>query len=172
MDSSYRVLDTQSVLAIAAPFLAAPPVSAEELSEGNVNLVFRVKSERDSVIVKQAVPYLRIAGEGWPLTRDRARIEAEALDIENKLAPGYVPKLYQYLPELSAQILEDLRGYEVLRKGMCELREYPKAFLDLGAFAARNLLGTSDLLMPSAEKKALCLRFHNPELCALNQPDR
>jgi 5-methylthioribose kinase len=167
MSYPYRVLDTQSVLAVAAPFLSSPPLSAQELSEGNVNLVFRVKSEQDSVIVKQAVPYLRIVGESWPLTRDRARIEAEALDIENKLAPGYVPKLYKYIPELFAQVLEDLRGYEVLRKGMCEQREYPQAFIALGVFAARNLLGTSDILMPAAEKKALCIRFHNPELCAI-----
>jgi 5-methylthioribose kinase len=169
MNQSYRILDNQSVLEVAAPFLSSPPVSSEEIGDGNVNLVFRVKSETGSVIIKQAVPYLRIVGESWPLTKDRARIEAEALSIQYKLAPQYVPRLHAYLPGLAAQVLEDLRGYEVLRRGMCAQREYPKAFSSIAIFAARTLLGTSDILMPAAEKKALCAQFQNPELCAITE---
>ena len=39
-----------------------------ELSNGNVNLIFRVRNTKDnkSFIVKQALPYLKIAGDSWP----------------------------------------------------------------------------------------------------------
>ena len=48
-----------------------------EIGDGNINFVYRV-AEPDvaSVIVKQALPYVRIIGEGWPLSLDRIRIEA------------------------------------------------------------------------------------------------
>jgi 5-methylthioribose kinase len=167
--SSYPVLDLDRVAAVAAAFLPSPPERAEEIGDGNVNLVFRVSSREASVIVKQALPYLKIVGDSWPLTPDRARIEAEALALQGKLAPGRVPRLLAYLPELHAQVLEDLRGYEVLRRGMVAGREYPLAFRHLGIFSARTLLGTSDLLLAAAEKRALLARFHNPELCAITE---
>lgn len=37
---------------------------AEEIGDGNLNLVFRVRSHDKPVTVKQLVPYLRLAGEG------------------------------------------------------------------------------------------------------------
>lgn len=165
----YPILDVDRVQNVAAPFLSSPPVGAEEIGDGNVNLVFRVSSAEGSVIVKQALPYLRIVGDSWPLTPERARIEAEALALQHRLAPGRVPRLLSYLPELYVQILEDLRGYDVLRRGMIAGKDYPLAFTHLGVFSARTLLGTSDLLLPGTEKKALIARFHNPELCAITE---
>lgn len=45
------------------------------------------------VCVKQALPYVRCVGEGWPLSCDRARIEAEALALEHKLCPQHTPQV-------------------------------------------------------------------------------
>jgi 5-methylthioribose kinase len=165
----YRPLDVESVRAFAAPFLPGPPEAAEEIGDGNVNLVFRVRGGAGSVIVKQALPYLRIVGEAWPLTLDRARIEAEALALEHRLAPGRVPRLLRYDEARRAVVMEDLAGYVVLRRGMIEARDFPYAFRHLGEFAAKTLLGTSDLLLPAAERKALARTFHNPELCAITE---
>jgi 5-methylthioribose kinase len=168
-EPGYRALDVEGVLRLAAPFLSQSPEAAEEIGDGNVNLVYRVRGGGRSVIIKQALPYLRIVGEGWPLTRDRARIEAEALALQWRLDPRRVPELYRYDPALSALVMEDLRGYQVLRRAMIERRELPDTFSLLGAFSARTLLGTSDLLLSAAEKKVLGQKFHNPELCAITE---
>jgi 5-methylthioribose kinase len=43
---------------------------SQEIGDGNLNFVFIVKSQKNpkkALIVKQAVPYLRCAGESFPL---------------------------------------------------------------------------------------------------------
>ena len=44
--------------------------ACEEIGDGNLNLVFRVKDTKNdkSIIVKQALPYVRAAGEDWPFS--------------------------------------------------------------------------------------------------------
>lgn len=49
------------------------------------------------------------------------------------------------------------------------MREYPRAAADLARFCAQTLLGTSDILLPSAERKRLIQRSVNPELCAITE---
>ena len=39
----------------------------QEVGDGNLNLVFIVEGTAGSVIVKQALPYVRLVGESWPL---------------------------------------------------------------------------------------------------------
>jgi 5-methylthioribose kinase len=54
------------------------------------------------VCLKQSLPYVRCVGEGWPLSQDRARIEAEALQLEQKLCPEHVPEVGPaFLPDRS-----------------------------------------------------------------------
>ena len=38
----------------------------KEVGDGNLNLVFVVKSPSGAVIVKQALPYVRLVGDSWP----------------------------------------------------------------------------------------------------------
>ena len=59
----------------------------EEIGDGNLNLVFRIRDEKTgkSLIAKQALPYVRAAGEDWPLDIERGVIETKVLEIEYKL---------------------------------------------------------------------------------------
>ena len=41
--------------------------SVDEVGDGNLNLVFIVRGSKGSVIVKQALPYVRLVGDSWPL---------------------------------------------------------------------------------------------------------
>ncbi len=50
-----------------------------EVGDGNLNLVFIVTSGAAGAVVKQALPYVRLVGESWPLPLDRAHFEREAL---------------------------------------------------------------------------------------------
>lgn len=80
-------LTTDSVAALVAanPRLAAVTgngeVTAEEVGDGNLNQVFIVRvaaAGGTGIVLKQALPYLRVAGEGWPLTRERMRFETQS----------------------------------------------------------------------------------------------
>lgn len=69
-------------------------VSADEIGDGNLNLVFKIRDREgvSRVIVKQALPYVRCVGESWPLTLDRARIEAETLRVHGGFCPRHTVK--------------------------------------------------------------------------------
>ena len=45
--------------------------SIAEVGDGNLNLVFIVKGPAGGVAVKQALPYVRLVGESWPLPLSR-----------------------------------------------------------------------------------------------------
>ena len=47
-------------------------LEVEEVGDGNLNFVYKVrqrKNPKQTVVIKQAVPFLRIVGESWPLSR-------------------------------------------------------------------------------------------------------
>ena len=47
-----------------------------EVGDGNLNLVFIVEGPAGGVCVKQALPYVRAAGESWPMPLERAFFES------------------------------------------------------------------------------------------------
>ncbi len=169
--TTYRPLDSSSVLdylSSARPAFA--PSRSEEIGDGNLNLVFRVFGEGDaSLIVKQAIPYLRVAGESWPLTLDRSRIEVEALTLHERLAPGLTPRIELRDDAMHLIVMEDLRDHSVWRASLIDGIHVEGAAASVGRFCAHTLLGTSDILMGAAERKALIPRFINPELCAITE---
>lgn len=165
----YRPLDERSVLDVAAPHLPEAPLAAVEVGDGNLNLVFRVSSASSSVIVKQALPYLRVAGDSWPLTRDRARIEAGALEVHGKLAPGLLPQLLHFDPVLSALVLEDLREHVTWRQALVDGRSVEGVAQAVADYSAAVIMGTSDVLLRSRERKLLRQRFGYSELCLVTE---
>ena len=92
--SSYRILrevDLREYLAglpaIVTQLGGAPADwSISEVGDGNLNLVFIVKGRRDGIAVKQALPYVRLVGESWPLPLSRAHYEHMALLHQARLA--------------------------------------------------------------------------------------
>lgn len=146
-------------------------LSSKEIGDGNLNYVFRVKDETDdkTVIVKQALPYLRVAGDGWKLTLDRNRIEAEAMKCQNQVHPNSVPKVYHHDDVFALTVMEDLGDMSVLRKGLMEMKKYPNFPKQIGKFMARNLFLTSDFGMGPMEKKANASKFISPELCDITE---
>jgi 5-methylthioribose kinase len=144
---------------------------SREIGDGNLNLVFHIREPATgkSIIMKQAVPYAKVVGESWPLTLDRARIESEALIIEEKLAPGLVPHVYLYEPELALTVMEDLSDHVIMRRGLIEGQRYPLFAGHISTFLAKTLFYTSDLGMNQQDKKLQQGRFINPELCKITE---
>jgi 5-methylthioribose kinase len=178
----YAALDPSTVLDYlrAVPALAdrLPPDShlhAREVGDGNLNQVFIVHSHdssgvpNGSLVLKQALPYLRVAGESWPLTRERMRFETQALLKHNELAPGLAPAVYHFDPEMSLVVMEDLSALEVMRRPLVARKRFPLFADHISTFLARTLFFTSDLYLTGLEKKELQAQFINPHLCKIQE---
>lgn len=173
----YRALDSYSVLDYlrATPTLGAvldlsAPLHAREVGDGNLNLVFIVEAGTgQSLVVKQALPYLRVAGESWPLTRERMRFETQALLKHNELAPGLAPQVYHFDDEMSLVVMENLSGLEVMRKPLVARKRFPHFADHISTFLARTLFFTSDFYLTGVEKKELQAKFINPHLCKIQE---
>lgn len=151
-------------------FADSQQLVVSEIGDGNINFVYRVADEHgNSLIIKQALPYIRIIGEGWPLSQDRIRIESEALQLEGKHCPDLVPEVYHYDPELCAIVMEDIGAHENLRHSLIARQQLPSLAEDLGRFLADSLFFTSDLYLTSERKKELVSSFINPELCKITE---
>jgi 5-methylthioribose kinase len=140
-----------------------------ELSDGNLNAVYRVKTSHSSLLVKQGLPYLRVAGEAWQLSSHRAAFEAKALEWQQRLAPGFVPEPYFFDAIMCVNIMEDLRGYRVIRHPMITRLEIADLGATIGTFLSKTLFGTSDFALTSQAKKSLQAQFNNWELCEITE---
>lgn len=152
-------------------FQPGSELTSHEIGDGNLNLVFRIseKASGKSIILKQALPYAKVVGESWPLTLDRARIESEALIIEEGLVPDLVPHVYAYDADLALTVMEDLSDHIIMRRGLIERNEYPLFAEHIGRFMANTLFFTSDLGKNQQQKKIQQGRFINPELCKITE---
>jgi 5-methylthioribose kinase len=171
----YRAFSEQEAVEYARQIEGLFPQGAQlesrEIGDGNLNLVFHIvdKVSGKSIIFKQALPYARVVGESWPLTLDRARIESEALIIQDEICPGIVPKVYHYDKELALTVMEDLSDHVIMRKGLIEGNRYPAFAGHIGIFLAKTLFYTSDYAMGFKEKKGRVAQFINPELCKITE---
>lgn len=144
-------------------------LTAREIGDGNLNYVFRIASEENSVIIKQALPYAKVVGESWPLTLKRAKIEADALVKHGEYVPAFVPKVFRTDEDLAITIMEDLSHLKIARTGLIEGEYYPNLAKHIGQYLAKTLFHTSDFALHPFEKKRLAAAFSNPELCKITE---
>nr|WP_246739080.1 S-methyl-5-thioribose kinase [Bradyrhizobium aeschynomenes] len=144
--------------------------SITEVGDGNLNLVFIVKGSSGGLAVKQALPYVRLVGESWPLPLSRAHFEHLALTHQGRLAPGLVPAIVHHDHALALTAMELLEPHIIMRKGLVAGTIYP-AFVDhITTFMARTLFFSSDLALSAAEKKEAIASFAgNHALCKITE---
>jgi len=153
-------------------YLEKGDIAIAEIGDGNLNFVYIVsnRSNGKSLIVKQAVPYLRIAGESFPLSRERMNYEIRALQFYEKLLPAFVPKIYHADESMSLVIMENLSKHIIMRKGLIDAVVYPNFSEHISTFLAHTLFYSSSLYLDSTQKRALVDRFNsNTELCKLTE---
>ncbi|QIO33670.1 S-methyl-5-thioribose kinase [Bradyrhizobium sp. 1(2017)] len=174
----YRILheaalrDYLASLSDIAALLGGEPASwaITEVGDGNLNLVFIVKGGRGGIAVKQALPYVRLVGESWPLPLSRAHYEYLALSKQARLAPGLVPALLHHNEPLALTVMELLEPHIIMRKGLVAATQYPGFVDDITTFMARTLFFTSDLALSAAEKKEGIAAFAgNHALCKITE---
>src|ERR1700681_2979755 len=143
---------------------------SREVGDGNLNAVYIVRGEAGSLIVKQALPYLRLVGDAWPLPLERSYFEYLALTEAAIHAVHLVPKIYHFDKTMAAIVMEYLSPHIILRKGFIRGIVYPKLADDLAEFTAQTLFKTSDLHLPAATRKARMQIFcANTELCKITE---
>jgi 5-methylthioribose kinase len=141
-----------------------------EVGDGNLNLVFIVKGPGGGVAVKQALPYVRLVGESWPLPLSRAHYEHMALTEQARLTGSLVPKIHHYDEKQALIVMELLEPHIIMRRGMIAAAIYPKFADDISTFMARTLYFTSDLALPAARKKEMIAAFAgNSALCKITE---
>ncbi len=143
---------------------------AREVGDGNLNLVFVVEGTGGSLILKQALPHLRLVGPDWPLPLRRSFFEYHALRREDARDPGSVPEVVHFDEGQALIAMEFLDGHVILRRSLIEGNRHEGLGRRLGEFCARTLFRGSDLSMPAAERKAdLALFAGNVELCDITE---
>src|SRR5262245_47020431 len=170
----YHALDDR----LLPPFLAALPLvraklgggpldwAVTEVGDGNLNLVFLVVGPEGGACVKQALPYVRLVGEGWPMTLKRTFFEHEYMREQAQHVGALMPRVYHYDPTLYAIVMERLTPHTIMRHGVIRGQRYPAFVEHITDFMARSLFFTSDLAMPAERKKAMMAVFcGNTELC-------
>jgi len=151
-------------------FIAGQNLSAYEFGDGNLNLVFRVSDEQNnSIILKQALPYARCVGESWPLTLDRARIEAQVLLNHGAICPKYTAKVLHYNHDYALTILEDLGSLKILRAAQNNAQQFSKLAQHVATYLSHTGFYNSDFYLAAQHKKALVKQFTNPELCQITE---
>lgn len=144
--------------------------SIEEVGDGNLNLVFIVRGSSGGLAVKQALPYVRLVGESWPLPLSRSHYEHLALTHQARLVPDLVPAVLHHDDVLALIAMELLEPHIIMRKGLVAGTIYPQFVADITTFMARTLFFSSDLALPAARKKEAIADFAgNHALCKITE---
>jgi len=158
--ATYRILDTDTVpdvigsLPEIRDLLGGRPQSwrVHEVGDGNLNLVFIVQGADGAVCVKQALPYVRVAGTSWPMTLERAFFEASYYSAVAPYVGALIPRIYHYDSELYCTVMERLSPHIILRQGLIAGHRYPNVGRDIGEYIARASFFTSDFARPFEDK--------------------
>ena len=116
-------------LAVLTARLGADPGAwtVREVGDGNLNLVFIVEGPNGSAVVKQALPYVRLVGESWPLPLKRSFFEYHALTRqEARAGKGTVPEIYHFDEAQALIVMEYLSPHVILRRALIDGRELPR----------------------------------------------
>ena len=142
----------------------------EEIGDGNLNLVFLVRGPKGAAIVKQALPYVRLVGDSWPLPLNRAFFEYQALTRYAKRDPGSVPEVFHFDEDQSLIVMEFLDQHVILRRMLIAGDYVANLGTRLGEFIARTAFRGSDLSLPIVErKKDTKLFLDNHALCNITE---
>ena len=141
-----------------------------EVGDGNLNLVFIVEGTKGTLVIKQALPYVRIVGDSWPLTLDRAFFEYNALIRQEKRDQGVAPSVFHFDRKQALIAMECLDDHEILRGMLIEGKKVEGLANVIGKHCARLAFKGSDLHMETKNKKEDVGLFQkNVELMAITE---
>ncbi len=159
-ETPYQALTVESLAqrlgAILRERLGSAPENwrVREVGDGNLNLVFIVEGAKGGVVVKQALPYVRLVGDSWPLPLKRTFFEYHALTRQAARDPGRVPAVFLFDETQALIVMEYLTPHKILRRDLEAGVKHEGLADQLGDFIARTAFRGSDLSMKTPERKA------------------
>ena len=144
-------------------------LTVSEVGDGNLNLVFVCADAAGRrLVLKQALPYVRLVGPEWPMTEERATREAAALRAHGVLSAN-VCRLLGFDAERYVLALEDLSDHEVFRTRLNAGGAHGGVAELLAEYVADVAFGTSFLALGEEEFRRRAAAAVNPELCAITE---
>ena len=140
-----------------------------EVSDGNMNRVFVATGPGRSLALKQALPWVRVAGPSWPMTPERAVAEARAYAQVAGFAADLIPRIEAFDERNYVLVMEDMSDLTVLRTALNNGGSFDGASARIGEFVAGLSFATSDFGMSSAARKKLVAHSVNPALCKITE---
>lgn len=142
----------------------------QEVGDGNLNLVFIIQdADARSIVLKQALPYVRLVGPDWPMTPERARKEADSIRWHGELAPGLVPEIYDFDDQQYVIAMEDLSDHRVWRGALIDGLRHEGVADRMGEYVAAVAFGTSVFAVDPEVQKVRMAQAINPELCTITE---
>ncbi|CAM2152219.1 5-methylthioribose kinase [Pararobbsia alpina] len=172
MSSSELSAYLRAVPALSALLDDPDELDIAEVGDGNLNFVYfatNVRAPAKSVVVKQAPPFLRLAGKTWPLTRHRMEREVGALRRFAALCPEHVPKVFHADSGLFLVVMQRLMTHRILRQGLMDGVVYPRLADHMSTYLAHTLFFGSDLFLAPDVKKQAVRASINVELCKITE---
>jgi 5-methylthioribose kinase len=103
-----ELLDETTVVAyLTNRGIISGPAEVEELTGGVSNVVLAVKSGDKDLVLKQALPQLKVAAV-WKADQRRAIVEANGMKLLHSITPVSVPELIDFDPEEFTLTMERL----------------------------------------------------------------
>ncbi|WP_028933244.1 S-methyl-5-thioribose kinase [Pseudonocardia spinosispora] len=144
-------------------------LTVAEVGDGNLNLVFVcADAEGRGLVLKQALPYVRLVGPEWPMTEERATREAAAITAHCALSDS-VCRLIDFDQERYVMALEDLSDHQVLRTRLNAGGPHAGVSELIGRYVADVAFGTSWLALGEEEFRRRAGAAINPELCLITE---
>ena len=176
MASDYEILTPETVPAYidSNPNLAGivdtSTLEVAEVGDGNLNLVFVCRDAAgNGICLKQSLPYVRLVGEGWPLTPERVIAEARGLAAAAAATPHLIPTYYGVDEEQHVLAMENLMGWEIWRGKLNDGFIHRGVAGLLGVYVANLAYSTSLFALDQMEVKDRVVEAVNPELCRITE---
>lgn len=139
-----------------------------EFGDGNLNSIFRIATDSESMILKQALPYLRCAGPEYLLSEERIRYEIAYMHLAANIVPTHIPKIY-YADESIMRVvcMQDLKKHVVMREGVIQGIRYSLFSQQIAYFLAETTFKNSYLFLSFEKQAELIKKFNGNGLCQL-----
>ena len=132
-----ELLDKTTVVAyLTKRAIISGPAEVEELTGGVSNVVLAVKSGTKDLVLKQALPQLKVAAV-WKADQRRAIVEANGMKLLHSITPESVPDLIDFDPDEFTLTMERLpRDCTVWKSDLLNGVIKPSVGEDLGRILA------------------------------------
>ena len=151
---------------VLAEVLGNGPVTAEPLSGGLCNDVWRIQGRSGQILVKRAQGFVR-AAESVPLAIERQATEAAGLELGYACAPDTFPRVFAHDSSKHFLATEFLEGRRSLSEALQSGDVFPQMGRQVGSGLGRFAAATSPLTLGPETTKTLSAKLEASKTAAL-----